>query len=196
MFAGGQLDGNTYSSTVDVLDASACYGGAYYAADPSTCMVMGSPLTMTTARSSLSVASFVGSGNVGGGAAMFAGGKTEVRDTSGKNWIPVPWATSDYYISAGGSGPITDLAWFNLSTPRFDLAGIGFDIYGSGGKQQALFAGGSYADKSTSDVVDAFTFDGAIPDVYTLQMSQSRTRPQLGQLGNRFAIRPSLSVIL
>jgi hypothetical protein len=193
MFAGGQLDGNTYSSTVDVLDASGCYNAS--SADPNKCMQMGSPLAMTTARSSLSVASFVGSSNVGGGAAMFAGGKTEVN-TAG-SWMLVPWSTSDYYnISAGGSGPITGHAWFNLSAPRFDLAGIGFDISGSGGKQQALFAGGTYADKSTSDVVDAFTFDGAIPDVYTLQMSQARTRPQLGQLGNRFAIRPSLSVIL
>jgi hypothetical protein len=185
MFAGGQLDGNKYSDKVEILDASGCYNAA--SADPNKCMVMGSPLTMTTARSSLSVSSFVGSGNVGGGAAMFAGGKTEVKNAVGKA-MPVPWSTSDYYISAGGSGPITDLAWFNLSTPRFDLAGIGFDVSGSGGKQQALFAGGTYADLSTSDVVDAFTFDGAIPDVYTLTMSQSRTRPQLGQLGNRFAI--------
>jgi hypothetical protein len=65
---------------------------------------------------------------------------------------------------------------------------------------------GTTADKTTSDVVDAFLFGSAIPDVYdssrfftdiqnqmfhlryTFQMSQPRTRPQLGQLGNRYAV--------
>jgi hypothetical protein len=72
-----------------------------------------------------------------------------------------------------------------LSVPRFDLAGVGFDISGTG-KQQALFAGGTCptpknvlffcmnfmaptgttADKKASDVVDSFLFGSAIPDVY------------------------------
>lgn len=185
MFAGGQLQGNAYSDTVDILDASACFGATTL--DPNLCMQMTAPIKMATARSSLAVASFLGASNIGGGAAMFAGGKTEAKNSAG-NVVPVPWATSDYYVSASSTSPILDITWFNLSTPRFDLAGIGFDIYGSGGKQQALFAGGTYADRSTSDVVDSYLFGGAIPDAYTLKMSTPRTRPQLGQLGNRFAI--------
>lgn len=158
MFAGGQLNGNQYSNVVDILDASRCYNAA--SLDPNTCMQMGPSITMAIARGSLAVASFLGSGNVGGGAAMFAGGKTEVSN------MPVTWATSDYYISASATSPILDLAWFNLSVPRFDLAGIGFDISGSGGKQQALFAGGTTSDRQTSNVVDSYLFGSAIPDMY------------------------------
>ncbi len=185
MFAGGQLQGNTYSDTVDILDASLCYGAATL--DPNLCMAMKPSIKMATARSSLAVASFLGASNIGGGAAMFAGGKTEVKN-SANNWVPVPWSTSDFYVSAGPTSPILDITWFNLSTARFDIAGIGFDISGSGGKQQALFAGGTYADRTTSDVVDSYLFGGAIPDAYQLQMSVPRTRTQLGQLGNRYAI--------
>ncbi len=94
---------------------------------------------------------------------MFAGGKTETKDTPP---VPITWATSDYYISTSATSPLLDLAWFNLSVPRFDLAGIGFDISGSGGKQQALFAGGTTSDLQTSDVVDSYLFGSAVPDMY------------------------------
>ena len=120
---------------------------------------------MNIARGSLAVASFLGAGSIGGGAAMFAGGRTETSPPPGQAPQPIPWAVSDYYVAASASGPILDLAWFNLSLPRFDLAGIGFDISRSGGKQQALFAGGTTADRQTSDVIDAFTFGSAIPDL-------------------------------
>ena len=129
-------------------------------------MKMVAPINLNIARGSLAVASFMGAGSSnGGGAAMFAGGKTETTPPSGQSPQPTPWAVSDYYIAASPDGPILDLAWFNLSVPRFDLAGIGFDISGSGGKQQALFAGGTTADRQTSDVIDAFTFGSAIPDL-------------------------------
>ncbi len=71
---------------------------------------------------------------------MFAGGKTETAD---RPPVPIPWGTSDFYVSASATSPILDLLYFNLSLPRFDLAGVGFDIYGTG-KQQALFAGGTF----------------------------------------------------
>jgi len=51
---------------------------------------------------------------------------------------------------------------------RFDLAGIGFDIAGSGGQQQALFAGGTNQDLSVSDAVDAFLFAGTNTQQYAL----------------------------
>ena len=164
MFAGGQGDGNQYSNVVHILDASACYTSQGLSADPNTCMQMGPSINMAIARGSLAVASFLGAGNIGGGAAMFAGGKTEVKTALG-NTVPVTWATSDYYISASATSPILDLAWFNLSVPRFDLAGVGFDISGSGGKQQALFAGGTTSDLQTSNVVDSYLFGSAIPDM-------------------------------
>jgi hypothetical protein len=162
MFAGGQAQGNVYSNVVDILDASACYNAQSLSPDPNTCMQMAPSITMAIARGSLAVASFLGAGSVGGGAAMFAGGKTE----TGRPPVPITWATSDYYISASATSPILDLAWFNLSVPRFDLAGIGFDISGSGGKQQALFAGGTTSDLQTSNVVDSYLFGSAIPDMY------------------------------
>ncbi len=134
-------------------------------ADPNICMKMVAPLNMNIARGSLAVASFLGAGSNGGGAAMFAGGRTETKPTDGTAPQSIPWAVSDYYVAVSSDGPILDLAWFNLSVPRFDLAGIGFDISRSGGKQQALFAGGTTADRQTSDAIDAFTFGSAIPDL-------------------------------
>ena len=104
-------------------------------------MKMVAPINMNIARGSLAVASFLGAGSIGGGAAMFAGGKTETTPPPGTAvqplkacriataflfvnsfWQvqPIPWATSDYYISVSSDGPILDLAWFNLSVPRFD----------------------------------------------------------------------------
>ena len=174
-----------YSDIVEILDATNCYGKRSSAdLNPTNCMTWGTPIRMNNARGSLAVASFLGSGSVGGGAAMFAGGKT----VTAAPVTPIPWATSDFYISVSATSPILDLAWFNLSVPRFDLAGIGFDISGSGGRQQALFAGGSLDGQTTSNVVDVFLFGSAIPDIYSMQMSLPRTRPQLGQLGNRYAV--------
>jgi hypothetical protein len=54
---------------------------------------------------------------------------------------------------------------------RFDLAGIGFDIAGSGGQQQALFAGGTNQDLSVSDAVDAFLFAGTNTQQYALTVT-------------------------
>ena len=138
MFAGGQGANNQYSNVVDILDASRCYNGP--SNDPNLCMGMTASIVMNIARGSLAVASFIGSGSVGGGAAMFAGGRTETTD---RPPLPIPWGISDFYVSASATSPILDLLYFNLSVPRFDLAGVGFDISGTG-KQQALFAGGAY----------------------------------------------------
>jgi hypothetical protein len=174
-----------YSDVVDILDATNCYGQTSSAAlNPTNCMTWGTPIRMNNPRGSMAVASFLGSGSVGGGAAMFAGGKTETTAPV----TPIPWATADFYISASSTSPILNLSWFNLSVPRFNLAGVGFDISGSGGRQQALFAGGSLDGTTTSSVVDVFLFGSAIPDIYTVAMSLPRTRPQLGQLGNRYAV--------
>jgi len=181
MFAGGQTTGNGYSNVVDVLDASACATSGS-SLDPAVCMTMnpaGQALTMVTARGSLAVASFMG-------AAMFAGGKIETRPPGIAQ--PIPFQTTDYYMSASALAPPLDLLTFNLSSARFDLAGLGFDIANSGGQQQALFAGGTNADLTSSAAVDAYLFSGAQQQQFSFQMSQPRSRPVLGQLGNRYAV--------
>jgi hypothetical protein len=175
-----------YSDVVEILDATNCYGKTTSAnLNPTSCMTWGTPMRMNNARGSLAVASFLGFGSVGGGAAMFAGGKTE---TAAAAPIPIPWATADFYVSASATSPILNVSWFNLSVPRFDLSGVGFTTSGSDGRQQALFAGGSLEGQTTSNVVDVFLFGGAIPDIYSMSMSLPRTRPQLGQLGNRYGV--------